>query len=347
MATNNHIERNSPVKKKFVSTILLIVCAMLTATASRAQTITSPAADLWTAVPDSDFVVSLNISRILNDALPKVLGDDAATRKKAEETVLGMKVLSGVDAHRVTRAVVAGRLTGTGMDVNLQEFVVIADGEFNYADIKDAFKGPNRGQHEEKYGTNTLLIFRESDDPKAKKNELMAVAMLGPNLMAAGHLNAVKRAVDAFRDGKGRASPDLLSRGQSDSDALASLAARIPASYLQPKGTEPSTSRLMRLLASIKFLEATLRLGENAFPLTVAVRSETADAAGDIRCMLESMRTVAAFAVPDKSLMKMLDDLKITQDGNAAALQTEITFDQIRSIVNPPKPAPATKPDKQ
>jgi hypothetical protein len=170
--------------------------------------------------------------------------------------------------------------------------------------------------------------------------------MLGPNVMAAGYLNAVKRAVDAFRDGEGRASADLLAHSQSDPDALISLAARIPATYLQPKGMDPSSNRLTRLLASIKNLEATLRLGENAFPLMVAVRSDSADSASDIKCMLESIRTFAGFVIPDKAVVKMLDDLKINLDGSAAAVQTEISFDQIRSVVNPPKPAPATKPDK-
>jgi hypothetical protein len=334
------------VRKFFASLFVFMVLVISTTPAARAQTITSPVADLWTAVPDSDLVVSLNVRRILNDALPKILADDAAKRKDLEDSLVGIKALTGLDVHRVTRAVVGARLTGTGVDVNLQELAVIAEGEFNYSDIKDAVKGPNREMREEKYRTDTLLIFRSSDDPKAKKNELVAVVMLGPNLMAAGYLNAVKRAVDAFRDGKGRASADLLAPIQSDPDALVSLAARIPATYLQPKGMDASSNRLTRLLASIKALEASLRLGENSFPLTVAVRSDSADSASDIKCMLESIRTVADFAVTDKAVVKMLDDLKITLDGNAAAVQTEITIDQVRSIVNPPKPAQTTKPDK-
>jgi hypothetical protein len=334
------------VRKNFALPFMFLVLVISTAPTARAQTITSPAADLWTAVPDSDFVVSLNVRRILDEAIPKVLGDAPAKRKDLEDGVLGVKVITGLDVHRITRAVVGGRLAGSGLDVDFQELVVIAEGEFNYNDIRDAVKSPHREMREEKYGTYTLLVFREYDDPKAKKNELVAVVMLGPNVMAAGYLNAVKRAVDAFRDGKGRASADLLTHTQSDPDALISLAARIPAAYLQPKGMDPSSNRLTRLLASIKNLEATLRLGENAFPLMVAVRSDSADSASDIKCMLESIRTFAGFVIPDKAVVKMLDDLKINLDGSAAAVQTEISFDQIRSVVNPPKPAPATKPDK-
>jgi hypothetical protein len=333
------------VKKIFALPFLFILLIISLSPAAPAQTITSPTADLWTAVPDSDLVVSLNVRRILNEALPKILGDDPARRKDLADGLTGAKVLTGLDVDRITRAVVAARLTGTGMDLNLQELAVIVEGEFNYGDIKDAVKG-NREMREEKYGADTLLIFRASDDPKAKKSELVGVVMLGPNLLAAGYVNAVKRAADAFRDGKGRASPDLLTRSQSDPEALVSAAARIPATYLQPKGMDASSNRLMRLLSSIKALEASLRLGENSLPLTVAVRADSADTAGDIKCMLESIRTVADFAITDKAVVKLLDDLKITLDGNAAAVQTEISVDQIRSILNPPKPAQATKPNK-
>lgn len=319
-----------------------MVLLMLAASGARAQS-----AALWNAVPDSDFVASFNVRRIVNEAWPRVLGDDAAARKDLDDGIAGIRALTGVDARRVTRAVVGAKVVGTGLDVDLQEFVVVAEGEFNYNDIKDAVKGANREMREEKYDADTLLVFREYDDPKAKKNELVAVVVLGPNVIAAGYLNAVKRAVDAFREGKGRANPDLVTRAQSDPDALASVAARVPAGYLQPKGTDASTNRLTRLLASIKYLEATLHLGENGFPLTLAVRSDTTDAAGDIKCMLDSIRTFADLAITDKATVKVLDDLKISLDGNAAVVQTEITMDQIRSIVNPPRPAQATKPPEQ
>jgi hypothetical protein len=333
-------------RKLYALPFLFILLVLSIPPDARAQTITSPTADLWTAVPDSDLVVSLNVRRILNDALPRILGDDPAGGKDLQDELAAIEVVTGLDLRRVTRAVVGARLAGTGMDVNFQELALIAEGEFNYTNIKNAAKGPNREMREEKYGTDTLLIFRASDDPKAKKNELVAVVMLGPNLMAAGYVNAVKRAIDAFRDGKGRASPDLLARSQSDPEALVSAAARIPATYLQPKGIGTPSIRLTRLLSSIKALEAALHFGEDSFPLTVAIRSDSADSAGEIKCMLESIRTVADFALTDKALLKMLDDLKITQDGNAAAVQTEISVDQIRSIVNPPRPAPTTKPAK-
>lgn len=335
------------MRNNFASHFLLVVLMMLAAPGTNAQSSASTANDLWTAVPDADFVASFNVHRIVNEALPRILGDDSAAKKDLENGIVGIRALSGLDVRRIMRAVVGAQLVGTGLDVNLQEVVVVAEGEFNYNDIKDVVKGPHREMREEKYGAYTLLVFREYDDPNAKKNELVAVVMLGPNLMAGGHLNAVKRAVDAFRDGKGRASADLVARAQSDPDALVSLAARIPAAYLQPKGSDGSTNRLTRLLLSIKDLEATLQLGENGFPLMVAVRSDSSDSASDIKCMLDSARTIASLAITDKTAMKVLDDLKITLDGNAAVVQTEITMDQIRSIMNPPKPAQATKPVKQ
>ncbi len=335
------------MRKTFSSLFLIIVLVILAASATRAQSAASTAVDLWNAVPDSDFVASFNVRKIVNEGLPRVLGDEPAARKDLENGTEGIRAETGLDVRRITRAVVGAKLVGTGLDVDLQELVVVAEGEFNYSDIKDSVKGPNREMREEKYGADTLLVFREYDDPKAKKNELVAVVVLGPKLIAAGYLNAVKRAVDAFREGKGRANPDLVTRAQSDPDALVSVAARIPAGYLQPKGMDASTNRLTRLLSSIKYVEAALHLGENGFPLTLAVRSDTTDSASDIKCMLDSIRTLADLAITDKATVKVLDDLKITLDGNAAVVQTEITMDQVRSIVNPPRPAQATKPPEQ
>ncbi len=330
------------MKNKFYLLLLSVLVIVFVAPGILAQTSTS---DLWKAIPDEDLVASFNVRKIVNEALPRVLGNDAVARKDLENTIDGTRGLTGVDVRRVTRAVVGAKLAGSGLDVNPQDLLIVAEGEFNYADIKDVMKGPHREEHEEKYGDYTLLVFREYDDATSKKNEMIAVVILQPNLLAAGYLNAVKRSIDAFHDGKGRARADLIERAASAPDALVSVAARIPSSYM-PNGTDAFTNKLNRLLSSVKNLEAVVGLTENSFPLTIGVRSETADAAADIKCMLESIRMLADLAVTDKAVTKVLDDLKITLDGNAALVQTEITVDQIRAIVNPPKPAPTTKPAK-
>src|SRR5260370_10261037 len=98
---------------------------MLSATAGiRAQPSASPAANLWNAVPDEDLIVSVNVGRIIAEAMPRILGEDAGAKKDFEKCIAEIRAQTGLDGRRVTRAVVGAQIGGSRLDAYVQVIVI-------------------------------------------------------------------------------------------------------------------------------------------------------------------------------------------------------------------------------
>src|SRR5260370_22334377 len=135
--------------------LVVLLCALNT----QAQTsATSTQSNIWNAVPDSDLVAYVNVRKIVNEALPRIMGNDAAAKKDLEHGFDEVWAYAGLNARQISRAVVAAQFVGRVLDFNIQQTVVIAEGQFNYSDVKAANKLPHRDAREEKYATYTLFI---------------------------------------------------------------------------------------------------------------------------------------------------------------------------------------------
>jgi hypothetical protein len=308
---------------------------------------TSTESKIWNAVPDSDLVAYVNVRKIVNDAVPRIAGDDAAAKKNLEHGFDELWAYTGLQARQISRAVIGAKFVGKGLDMDIQQMVVIAEGQFNYSDVKAANKLPHRDAREEKYGTYTLFIFHPYEEPtdnkdanakdkNDKKDQEFAIVPLGPDLIAGGNLDAVKRTVDAFHDEKGRANAELVARARNAPGALVVMIVRVPGNFVRSTWPDGSAGRLGRLLSSIKDVRTTLSLGKQGFPVAVEIRSNSAASAIDLRCVIESIRTLADLILTGESgqaFRKQIDDLKISSEKNRVLVRTELTVATMRSIV--------------
>src|SRR5260370_13524649 len=91
--------------------LVVLLCALNT----QAQTsTTSTAPNIWNAVPDSDLVAYVNVRKIVNEALPRIVANDAAAKKDLEHGFDELWSYSGLNARQISRAVIGSHFCGKG-----------------------------------------------------------------------------------------------------------------------------------------------------------------------------------------------------------------------------------------
>lgn len=339
------------MRRRIHKMLLIAFASLAFAGIVQSQESATPAGgNLWNALPDSDFVISVNVQRMLGEALPRIFAGDPAQLKSFISGLDQFKSVSGFDPQQVSRIVVGVRTKGLSLDT--QDIVVIAEGSFRARElIGKAREFAGSEGREERHGTRTLTVFRMDDKPGGGQQKqppqktpvaqrLIAITELAPNIIVGGDVSAVQRALDAFDTGQNRASADLVARTRSKPSELIALAGRIPPTLatMIPGSTD---SKLSRMLSSIKQLYATMGMNTSGFPMLVGLATDTSGSASDVRCMLDSIRTLASAFLPDPSAQQFLNGMNFTNEGNDVLIQAELSTETLHSLLQPPPP---TKP---
>jgi hypothetical protein len=341
----------------------------------------SEAPDIFSAIPESDVLVYINVRRVLSDAVPRVLQGNSNALQDVKTGIDQLKAVTGVDAKEISRVVVGIRALGLAPDA--QNVVVVAEGTFDAAGLVKAFRSDSpTSSNEERHGGRVLTIFRLPGAASGEKaagakqetpgEKQRALVQLGPGMIVAGDIEGVRRAVDAFDSAQGRADPEIVSAVNGTPDALVSVAGRIPTELLQKELLKSASvgqmkdlmaARLTQMILSIKQVHARLDMSTSGFPLLVAFTTGAPESASDLRCMTESARTVAvgglAFSLlkssadtsktkpaaespfPVRDIIHFLDGIVIKAEGNEVVMQTEINTETVRSLLRPKASAPA------
>lgn len=317
------------------SIISLLVLALLSAAAAPAQTVTpAQAGDIWSALPDSDVVAVVNVPLIRGEAAARIFGLETAERLDFNSGLDEIRANTGVEVARVSRVVIGGRATGDSLEhLRTASLVILIEGGGSYKDATEtAQRRAKSGFREEAYRSHRLLVLNGAEAFGSEVPAPSAMVSLTPDLMAVGDLEGIRRAVDAFEMGKEPASPELVSKVRSIPGALVTVAARVPAG-LRAAADTGAPDRLYRLLSSARTADASLSLNQTGFPLRIGLQMETVASAAEMRCMLESLRTLAMSFISEAAIKKMLDGLDITADGETIMVRTEFSDQAIRNAL--------------
>lgn len=311
-----------------------------------------PAQSVITNLPESDAVATINMRRIVNEALPRLLTAEQMTG--VQSVLAKAKQIAGFDIGNIESAVVGLRLNRSA-PLSMPSILFVMRGSFNADALVSLLKvGLSGKAHDEKYGAKTLTLLKMSDlmhsgGSKASPGVEIAIVALDGNTLAAGIPAYVKAAVDADA-GKNRIKPELVQLVGREPESLIRIAGLVPPGLLAgllPKESQ-GNEEIARLAGSIEQIYIGLNMDAQAFPLSLMLKANKAENAHAIAGFLQSIAQFGT-SVTDKNVKPIVDGLKITSQETEVQVRTVLPQDLVASFVrglfsSPAKPAEPKKP---
>lgn len=302
-------------------------------------------------LPASDGVVTLDVKRFFDDALPKVLSANQPVLSEILRKIDEMKAKTGIDIRQFEY--VAAGITAKQIKAKEYDFepVIIARGQINARALIAAGKLAANGKYrEERLGDRTIYIFRAkeivalhkpqtgkdaqiADKLAGKLSQEIAVAAFDANTLVFGTLPLVRQTLQAETH-VGTEVTGLLNRKEV---AIANFAAKIPAgmrSFLPLENDE-----LGKNIDAIKYVFGNMDVvGENTLFNVTAKTVENAQAQGLLETLGGLQIIGKAFLGSSKSADKqvyarLIDYAKFSAKGNEVMLDLQIPQGDIDILV--------------
>lgn len=330
-----------------LAVISIVICATAT-----------PAQNAINNLPESDAVVTVNVRRIVNETLPRLLTAEQMTH--LQSALAKAKQVAGFDISNIEAAVVGLRLNRSA-PLSIPSMMLVMRGSFKADALVSLLKIGFSGKYQdEKYGAKTLTLMKLSDLMQPGKSATtatqIAIVALDSSTIAIGIPAYVKAALDADT-GKNRIKPELVQLAGREPNSLIAIAGLVPQGWLAgvlPKDAQ-SNEEMARLTSSIEQIYLSLNMDAQAFPLSLVLKTNTAENA---RAVAGLLQMIAQFGtnVTDKNLKAVVEALKITTQDTEVQVRTVLPQDLVapfvRDLLSPsakpaePKVAPKTETKK-
>src|SRR5438309_3083502 len=341
------LRRDSLVNKKILASSLILASFLVTIAVGSGSLAHEPSvnsatvADALSYLPASDAIALIDVRRLLNQTLPRILVQDPAKLAQANAEVEKFKARTGIDPRSFDRVVLGTRYVYPSPNVTKLETVAIAHGTFDAKALVAAGRIAANGKYrEEKYQGATIIVLSINDQMKLfgfwnmKVSEL-AVCGIDSNTLAIGDLGSVRAAIDAGK--KGRASADLVTLATRDPNAVIGFGANVPSALLANLNVGNDT--VAKDAKSIRQIYGSLGSIENDVSLLLVARTDTTDAAKNLGDTVEGLKQLGGILVtrmqqPRKALAQSaLDNLKITTRGNEVEIRTRVDAANLASVI--------------
>jgi len=305
--------------------------------AGRAQAATA-ATGLLASLPASDAVMSIDVRRLLSDALPRAYSNNPAELARVNSEIDKFKASTGLDARLVERLVVGVSYQQTATGKTLVETVALARGNFKPA---SSFAPANsQGMQEQKYAGKTIRVYNV--DAQVKLLGLLnmrvtdvAVAMLDANTVAVGKLERVRAAIDA-QAGRGRVAPEITALATRDANAIIGAGGNVPASLTQ----NLDMGNISRSISAVRQFYSTLGTTASGFNMLTALRTESAGAAQSLSTMITGLKQLAPFALGQmaaarqRPLRSLVENTKVNTEGNDVLITLELAQVDVAALID-------------
>lgn len=303
--------------------------------------------DSLSTLPEFDAVLYLNTSRILNDAIPRLLPE-----KQLNDLHDGMdqlKTSTTIDLSHVEQVVVVARFNklSPGVMIPIPDAMIVARGDFDAKFMLGVATLMSDGKlREEKYGAHSLYTFSLSKDAKnanpfeAAFSEI-AITSLDANSIAVGNTNYIKMALNAA-DGGMRVKPETLARLVRDPNALMSAAGSPLVAFAKVLGLKILENPDPNCMTRFGEYYVSLTMTNDAFKINGILNADNPDTAAIVKALLTGLFNEGKSLVGDKSAQSMFDQLKLSVEGDEIIAEASITQDMASKFVRDmlaPKPS--------
>ncbi|HVG28487.1 MAG TPA: hypothetical protein VM864_02075 [Pyrinomonadaceae bacterium] len=258
------------------------------------------AAGLIAQLPASDAVMTVDVKRLFNEAMPRAYASNPAELARVNGEIDKFKERTGLDARQFAQLAFGVRYTQTPSGATTMDAVAIGRGTFNSASIVSAGRLASKGKYQEtKYGGKSVHVFGFDERVKllglfnAHLTEL-AVSALDANTLAVGKPARVREAIDAAA-GRGRVSAEIASLAAHSPEAIIGLGGTLPASAT--RNLDFLSAEFSRSVASIRQFYGSVGSSAEGFQMQTVFRTETAGAAKTLGDTVEGLKQFAPFAI--------------------------------------------------
>jgi len=292
-------------------------------------------------LPASDAVVLIDVKRLLNETMPRILAGDQTKLAQANAEIEKFKSRTGVDPRSFDRVALGVRYVYPSANVTKLETVAIAHGTFDAKALVAAGRIAANGKYrEEKYRGATILVFSINDQMKLlglwdMRLKVLAVCVLDPNSLAIGSPSGVRAAIEAGKTG--RANPELISLATRDPNAVIGLGANVPRALLA--NLHVGNDAIAKDANSIQQIYGAVGTTEADVSLFLAARTDSADAAKNLSDTVIGLKQLGGILIarmqpPKKGLAQTaLDNLKITTRGNEVEIRTQVAATSLAAFI--------------
>ena len=318
-----------------------------------AKTASSQTNQLMSALPASDAVMTLDIKRLMTDALPKVLATKPQMVTEINAKIDEIKGKIGIDLRefeQIAAGVSYKKISATESDFDP---VIYARGKFNAGAFLGIAKLASKGKYrEEKVGDKTVYVFQvteiaQQNTPQntnpAQKNILdrfldnlskeVALTNYDNNTLAIGSLARVKESLSSGA----RISPELLSLANRKPTAIMSFGANVPAGMSQFINLD--IDELGKNLDSIRQIYGTFDFAAGNAVLSATARTTNANEAQNLEEMISGLQMIgksllAGSKGADKQVYAgLVEKAVISRKANEVMLDLQIPQTDVDALV--------------
>ncbi len=321
---------------------LLAVSNSTFAQRSRRASGAAAAPSLLSLLPPSDAVALINVARVLDEAMPKLLTENPAKLTEVNAELATFKAQTGLDPRSFDQIAMGLSYTYPTEGITKITTVAIARGTFNAAAIVAAGRMAANGKYvEQKYQGKTIYVFTLERkirllglwDLKARD---LAVTTLGGNTLALGDLDSVRGVIEANRTRK-HPSAELIALASRDSNAILGFGGNVSEALL--RNLRISNDSVARELTAVRQVYGTLGMTATDLELMVTARTVDSYSAKNLGDTVEGLKQFGALFINRLSAAKgtlarsALSNLKITNQGNELQIRTTVAQSQVAPLM--------------
>ncbi len=307
-----------------------------------------PIITLANSLPASDAVITVNMKRMIDVAIPQILTSKPEEFAKMNTKIDEIRAKTGIDVRLFEKVAVGLSIKQIDKKTNVEP-LVLAQGKFSsnalIALAKVAAKGKYR---EEKVGEKTIYIFDakeviQENAPKAKASMIdkllamfsneMAITSFDDNTLTLGSLSRVKEMLE----GNSKVDATVLALVNKKANAIASFAASTPSGMSQI--IDLDNDELGNILGSIRTLNGSIDMGDGLATLAISAKTVDPDQAAAMEDTLVGLQMVGKSLLGgmkgDKKqiLGKMIDKVEIKRNINIVNLGLQIPQSEIDVLI--------------
>jgi len=297
---------------------------------------------LLSSLPPSDAVALVNVKRVLDEALPKLLAENPVKLNEVNDELAKFKAETGLDPRSFDQVALGLQYTYPSESTTRIKTVALARGTFNAGAIVAAGRLAANGKYlEQRYQGKTIYIFTLERQVRLlglwdlKVGEL-AVASLDGRTLALGNLNSVKEVIDTNRTGK-RPNAELIAMATRDPNAVMGFGGNISEALLQ--NLRIGNDGIARELTAVRQVYGTLGLTTSDLELMLAARTVDTYAAKNLGDTVEGLKQFGGLFINRLSAAKgtlarsALNNLKIVTQGNELQVRTAVAQSQVAPLM--------------
>jgi len=303
---------------------------------------TAQAPTLLSSLPPSDAVALVNVNRVLDEALPKLLAENPAKLADITTELAKFKTQTGLDPRSFDQIALSLNYKYPREGITRISTAALARGTFNAGAIVAAGRLAANGKYvEQKYQGKTIYLF--SLDRQIRlfglwdlKVRELAVAALDGNTLALGDLDAVRGVIEANRTRK-HANPELIALASRDPNAILGFGGNVSPKLLE--NLSVSNDSVARELTAVRQVYGTLGMTSTDLELMLAARTVDTYSAKNLGDTVEGLKQFGALFInrlsPAKGTLARtaLDNLKITTVGNELQIRTAVAQSQVSPLM--------------